>query len=119
MDTEVTHHKLDIDTAYHYLELRFESKGLRVLGAVMFIIYQVGRMSIIMYLPCMVLGSLTGISIDVKYGLVYCQEFVVCGKCAEDRSDSSVNVCQKEYQSKGDADEQYGALDKVGPEYGL
>lgn len=57
--------KLDIDTAYHYLELRFESKGLRVLGAVMFIIYQVGRMSIIMYLPCMVLGSLTGINVNL------------------------------------------------------
>lgn len=57
--------KLDIDTAYHYLELRFGSKGLRVLGAVMFIIYQVGRMSIIMYLPCMVLGSLTGISANL------------------------------------------------------
>lgn len=57
--------KLDIDTAYHYLELRFKSKGLRVLGAVMFIIYQVGRMSIIMYLPCMVLGSLTGISVNL------------------------------------------------------
>ena len=39
--------KLDIDTAYHYLELRFESKGLRVLGAVMFIVYQIGRMSIL------------------------------------------------------------------------
>ena len=57
--------KLDIDTAYHYLELRFGSKGLRVLGAVMFIVYQVGRMSIIMYLPCMVLGSLTGINVNV------------------------------------------------------
>ncbi len=57
--------KLDIDTAYHYLELRFGSKKLRVLGAVMFIIYQVGRMSIIMYLPCMVLGSLTGININL------------------------------------------------------
>lgn len=57
--------KLDIDTAYHYLELRFGSKGLRVLGAVMFIIYQVGRMSIIMYLPCMVLGSLTGINVNI------------------------------------------------------
>ena len=57
--------KLDIDTAYHYLELRFGSKGLRVLGAVMFIIYQVGRMSIIMYLPCMVLGSLTGINVNL------------------------------------------------------
>ena len=57
--------KLDIDTAYHYLELRFGSKGLRVLGAVMFIVYQTGRMSIIMYLPCMVLGSLTGISVNL------------------------------------------------------
>jgi len=57
--------RLDIDTAYHYLELRFGSKGLRVLGAVMFIIYQVGRMSIIMYLPCMVLASLTGIGVNI------------------------------------------------------
>lgn len=57
--------KLDIDTAYHYLELRFESKGLRILGAIMFIIYQVGRMSIIMYLPCMVLSSLIGINVNI------------------------------------------------------
>lgn len=57
--------KLDIDTAYHYLELRFQSKGLRVLGAIMFIIYQVGRMSIIMYLPSMVLANLTGINVNI------------------------------------------------------
>lgn len=35
------------------------------MGAVMLIIYQVGRMSIIMYLPCMVLGSLTGINVNL------------------------------------------------------
>lgn len=57
--------KLDIDTAYHYLELRYHSKGLRVLGAVMFIIYQIGRMSIIMYLPSMVLANLTGINVNI------------------------------------------------------
>lgn len=57
--------KLDIDTAYHYLELRFKSKGLRILGAVMFIIYQIGRMSIIMYLPSIVLSSLTGINVNI------------------------------------------------------
>lgn len=57
--------KLDIDTAYHYLELRFDSKGLRVLGAIMFIIYQVGRMSIIMYLPSMVLANLTNINVNI------------------------------------------------------
>lgn len=57
--------KLNIDTAYHYLELRFGSKALRVLGAFMFIVYQVGRMSIIMYLPCMVLGALTHINVNL------------------------------------------------------
>ena len=57
--------KLKIDTAYHYLELRYNSKGLRVLGALLFIIYQIGRMSIIMYLPSVVLAPLVGININV------------------------------------------------------
>ena len=57
--------KLDIDTAYHYLEIRFKSKALRILGAVLFIIYQIGRMSIIMYLPSMVLSNLTGLNVNL------------------------------------------------------
>lgn len=57
--------KLKIDTAYHYLEIRFQSKSLRILGAIMFIIYQIGRMSIIMYLPSMVLANLTGINVNI------------------------------------------------------
>lgn len=56
---------LQIDTAYHYLEKRFNSKGLRALGAIMFIIFQTGRMSIIMYLPCIALAELTGISVNI------------------------------------------------------
>lgn len=57
--------KLDIDTAYHYLEIRFQSPALRVLGALMFVLFQLGRMSIVMYLPCVALSSLTDISVDV------------------------------------------------------
>lgn len=57
--------RLDLDTAYQYLEIRYQSKGLRVLGALMFIVYQIGRMSIIMYLPSIVLADLTGISVNV------------------------------------------------------
>ena len=56
---------LQIDIAYHYLEKRFNSKGLRILGALMFIIFQTGRMSIIMYLPCIALAELTGISVNL------------------------------------------------------
>lgn len=57
--------RLDLDTAYQYLEIRYQSKGLRVLGALMFVVYQIGRMSIIMYLPSIVLADLTGISVNV------------------------------------------------------
>ena len=57
--------RLGIDTAYHYLEIRYNDKGLRVLGALMFIIYQIGRMSIIMYLPSTVLAQLTGINVNL------------------------------------------------------
>ncbi|MEG1694675.1 MAG: sodium:solute symporter, partial [Eubacterium sp.] len=57
--------RLNIDTAYEYLQMRFNSKGLRVLGAVMFIIYQIGRMSIIMYLPSMVLANLMHVNVNI------------------------------------------------------
>ena len=57
--------KLKIDTAYHYLEIRYKSKGLRVIGAIIFIIYQIGRMSIIMYLPSMVLSRLSNINVNI------------------------------------------------------
>lgn len=57
--------RLDIDTAYHYLEIRYDDKGLRILGALMFIIYQIGRMSIIMYLPSIVLSQLTGVDVNL------------------------------------------------------
>ena len=59
------YNRLNVDTAYEYLEIRYNSKGLRVLGALMFIIYQIGRMSIIMYLPSIALSKLTGINVNL------------------------------------------------------
>ena len=57
--------KLEIDTAYHYLQKRFQSGNLRILGALMFIVYQLGRMSIIMYLPSMALAEVTGLDVNM------------------------------------------------------
>ncbi len=51
---------LNLDTAYEYLERRF-GKGLRIMASLLFIVYQVGRMSIIMYLPALALSAVTGI----------------------------------------------------------
>ncbi|HZG71962.1 MAG TPA: sodium:solute symporter, partial [Chondromyces sp.] len=53
--------KLNLDTAYEYLERRFD-KNLRVIGSILFIVYQIGRMSIIMYLPAIALSAVTGIN---------------------------------------------------------
>jgi solute:Na+ symporter, SSS family len=53
--------KLNLDTAYEYLERRFDKK-MRILGSVLFIFYQIGRMSIIMYLPAIALAAVTGIN---------------------------------------------------------
>ncbi|ALX49974.1 sodium:solute symporter [Lentibacillus amyloliquefaciens] len=52
---------LNLDTAYEYLERRFD-KNMRLLASVLFIIYQIGRMSIIMYLPAIALSAVTGIN---------------------------------------------------------
>lgn len=57
--------RMDIDTAYDYLERRFDSRPLRVISALLFIIYQIGRMSIIMYLPSASLAILTGIDVNI------------------------------------------------------
>lgn len=53
--------KLNLDTAYEYLERRFDVK-MRMIGSVLFIVYQIGRMSIIMYLPAIALSAVTGIN---------------------------------------------------------
>ena len=57
--------RLGLDTSYQYLEIRYNNKSLRILGALLFIIYQIGRMSIVMYLPSVVLSDLTGISVNI------------------------------------------------------
>lgn len=48
--------KLDIDTAYDYLERRYSGRSLRYIGSIFFVVYQLGRMSIIMYLPSIALA---------------------------------------------------------------
>ncbi|MDO4594487.1 MAG: sodium:solute symporter [Tissierellia bacterium] len=57
--------RMDIDTSYDYLQRRFDSKLLRIISSILFILYQVGRMSLIMYLPSAALATLTGISVNI------------------------------------------------------
>lgn len=61
--------KLNITTAYQYLEIRFNAL-IRVICSVAFIIFQVGRMGVVLYLPAIALNVVTGIDISMCIGIM-------------------------------------------------
>lgn len=54
--------RLNITTAYQYLELRFNIK-VRFLGSITFILLQLARMGVVVYLPSIAISSVTGLDI--------------------------------------------------------
>ncbi|MFQ9020975.1 MAG: sodium:solute symporter family transporter [Parabacteroides merdae] len=61
--------KLNVTTAYEYLEQRFSSL-IRVLCSIAFILFQVGRMGIVLFLPAIALNVVTGFDIFLCIGLM-------------------------------------------------
>ncbi|MEX0882623.1 MAG: sodium/solute symporter, partial [Cyclobacteriaceae bacterium] len=54
--------RLNITTAYQYLELRFNIH-VRLLGSLTFILLQLARMGVVVYLPAIAISSVTGMNI--------------------------------------------------------
>ena len=54
--------KLDVTTAYEYLEKRFNFTA-RLLGAVSFVLFQIARISIVLFLPALALSLVSGFNI--------------------------------------------------------
>lgn len=61
--------KLNITTAYEYLEVRF-NLVVRLIGSLTFIIFQIGRMGVVLFLPSIALNVVTGIDIFVCIALM-------------------------------------------------
>ncbi len=61
--------KLNITTAYEYLEVRFNIV-VRLVGSLSFILFQIGRMGVVLFLPAIALNVATGIDIFVCIGLM-------------------------------------------------
>lgn len=61
--------RLNVTTAYEYLELRFNAL-IRVICSVAFILFQIGRMGVVMYLPAIALNVVTGFDIFFCIGLM-------------------------------------------------
>jgi len=56
--------RLNISTAYEYLERRFNYFA-RALGSVSFILFQLGRIGIVLLLPSLAISIVTGISVEI------------------------------------------------------
>lgn len=54
--------KMNLTTAYEFLERRFDLK-VRMVGSLTFILLQLGRMGVVLYLPAIAISSVTGIDI--------------------------------------------------------
>ena len=54
--------RLNVTTAYEYLEKRF-SLPARLVGSASFILFQIGRMGIVLFLPAIALSAVTGMSV--------------------------------------------------------
>lgn len=61
--------RLEVTTAYEYLEARF-SLAVRMLSSAIFILFQVGRMGIVLLLPAIALSAVTGMDTHVCIGLM-------------------------------------------------
>jgi cyclically-permuted mutarotase family protein len=56
--------RLNITTAYEYLELRF-NLPIRLIGSVLFMLMQISRIGIVLFLPSIALSIVTGININI------------------------------------------------------
>lgn len=54
--------KLSVTSAYEYLEVRFNS-NVRLFGSVSFILFQLARFGVVLFLPALAITSVTGINI--------------------------------------------------------
>ncbi len=56
--------RLNVTTAYEYLEKRF-NVAARLFGSLSFILFQCGRMTIVLFLPALALSAVTGMNIYI------------------------------------------------------
>lgn len=56
--------RLNLTTAYEYLELRF-NRTVRLLGSLIYIVLQLGRLGIVLLLPSLALTVVTGIQVEI------------------------------------------------------
>jgi SSS family solute:Na+ symporter len=72
--------RLNITTAYEFLEQRF-NVSIRLLGSLAFVMFQLGRMGVVILLPALALSAVTGINVFVCIAVMglLCTLYTVLG----------------------------------------
>ena len=72
--------RLQVTTAYEYLEVRF-NLVVRLMSSILFILFQIGRMSIVMLLPAIALSAATGLNLYLCIAVmgILCTIYTVLG----------------------------------------
>jgi len=72
--------RLNVTTAYEYLERRF-NLAVRLLGSLLFVLFQLGRMGVVLFLPALALAATTGMNVYLCIALmgVLCTFYTVLG----------------------------------------
>ena len=72
--------RLGVTTIYEYLELRFNA-AVRLYGSISFIVYQLGRIGIVLLLPSLALSTVTGFDVYLCIGVMglLCTLYTVLG----------------------------------------
>lgn len=72
--------RLSVTSAYEYLEHRF-NRNVRVIGSLSFILFQLGRMGIVLFLPAIAIASVTGIDVYLLIAImgIICVAYTVMG----------------------------------------
>ncbi len=72
--------KLDITSAYEFLEIRF-NLAVRLFASLQFILFQLGRIAVVLFLPSLALATVAGVNIYVSIVLVgvLCMAYTMLG----------------------------------------
>src|SRR5699024_12872420 len=65
--------KLKVTSAYEYLEARF-GPSIRVIGSLLFVLFHIGRVAIVIYLPTLDITSV----LDMNFYVVVCFVGILC-----------------------------------------
>ncbi len=69
--------RLNVTSAYEYLELRFNT-AIRLMASALFIIFMIARMALVLYLPSLALTAVTGIDIYTCIALMGIVTIIYC-----------------------------------------